>query len=267
MCKMIVTSIPMNSICNNTSANITCLENHLANAHNNKCELAIFPEMNISGYITDRHTINDFIDKSSELTTILCKLSLQYKIAFTSGWPINEDGKYYIAQFIFADGEIKGCHRKTHLTGSEILTFTPANKIEVFKLGDISIAMQLCIESHFPEISYMQAKKGADIIAIGFASPRESSEEKLARFNRFIPARAYDNGCFVVVTNQSGLSQTGKKFAPVSIIYDAKGIVLSQSTENPTWAKINTTEIKSIKESRMGWFNGIKREEIFTYGK
>lgn len=262
-----IEAVAMESIVGDARVNCYYLEKSLKIASSKGCNLAIFPEMNISGYITDYNMVADFIEQSGFVSQLLCDYSKKYNIAFTSGWPVVEDAKFYIAQFLFFNGEVIGCHRKTHLAGSENEIYTPGNKLEVFSFDGVNVAMQLCFESHMPEISYQQTKKGAHIIAMGFASPRETSEEKLERFKRFIPARAYDNSCFVVAVNQGGIYKSGKQFAPVSLICDAKGKVLNESVSATAGAcaGINLEQISDIRKSSMGWFNNVKRDDILGY--
>ena len=79
------------------------------------------------------------------------------------------------------------------------------------------MGMQLCLESHMPELALEQSRQGAFLIAMGFASPREAPHEKLERWMRYLPARAYDNGVYVVAANQSGCSESGRDFPAVAL--------------------------------------------------
>lgn len=261
---MKLSAIAMKSIPGDLSVNLRTLETHLIETAKTEVELCIFPELNLSGTFACQDHVDQFLTRNPDPESACRHLSEKYNIAFTSGWPVAENGRFYIAQFLFEKGEMAGCHRKTHLAGKEAQIFTPADQIDIFKCNGAFIGMQLCLESHLPEISAIQAQKGAQILAIGFASPRESTPEKLERFLRFLPARAYDNNCFVAAANQSGKNPSGKPFAGISLICGPKGEILNQSEQptSPALSDLDLNQIKKIKNSSMGWFNSIKRNII-----
>ena len=263
---MKVSAITMDSIPGDLPANLNTLESSLAQAAKTEVELCIFPELNLSGTFAGFDDVDKFLKKNPDPSSTCRHLSEKYHLAFTAGWPVEENGRFYIAQFLFEKGNLAGCHKKTHLAGKEARIFTPGNQMDVFPCNGTVIGMQLCLESHLPEISTIQARKGAQIIAIGFASPRESETEKMDRFLRFLPARAYDNNCFVVAANQSGQNPSGKPFAGISLICSPKGEVLDQFAQSghthAATSELDLNRIEKIKQSAMGWFNNMKRELI-----
>ncbi|MFW5754062.1 MAG: carbon-nitrogen hydrolase family protein [Marinilabiliaceae bacterium] len=261
---MKVSAIAMESIPGDLPANLNTLESHLSEAAKTDTELCVFPELNLSGAFASIDDVDAFLKHNPDPTSTCRHLSEKYHLSYTAGWPVAENGRFYLVQFLFEKGMLAGSHKKTHLTGKEARIFDPGNKMNVFACNDTVIGMQLCLESHFPEISTIQARKGAQILAIGFASPRESGTKKMERFLRFLPARAYDNNCFVVAANQSGPTPWGKPFAGISLICSPKGEVLDQSTQHGQEAtsELDMNQIEKIKQSDMGWFNGMKRELI-----
>ena len=261
---MNVSAIAMETHPGQIDANMQTLENHLAHAARDNVDFCIFPELNISGTFQSREEVAQFTSQSPGILSGCRNLSQQYQVAFTSGWAIREGDDFYIVQFLFDNGQEVGRHYKTHLAGREAAIFSPANRIPVFRIRGTLVGMQLCLESHFPEIASIQASQGARIIAIGFASPRETPEEKLARFLRFLPARGYDNSCYIVAANQSGMSATGRPLAPVALITNPRGEIISRSIkkQTPATAAIEPAVIDRIQQSAMGWFNGLKRDFI-----
>lgn len=225
----------------------------------------LFPELNISGYINDEKQLQNCINKTQYILEQLRELSLKNSAAFAVGLPTFEAGNYFISQYLFQGGNIQGIHHKTHLGPTEQPLYTSANSIDTFQTGNINIGLQLCFESHFPEISYVQASKGANVLAVAFASPRETSKQKMERFKRFLCARAYDNGCYLLACNLSGETSKGTQLNGLSMIIDPKGNVLTESIVSKTGyciADVDEKKIESIHKSRMGWFNKYKRIEI-----
>jgi len=240
-------------------------------------DFILFPELNLSGYTKEIDILENVLSQKETIFYQLKQTSTQNNAAFAVGFPEKIESNYFISHFLFYEGEVVGVHRKTHLGPSEKETFTKGDKIEVFKVGKLNIGMQLCYETHFPEISYIQEKKGANVLAMAFASPKETAEIKLNRFKRFIPARAYDNACFVVACNtqqeESCVKKTSKiprestrTFHGLSLIIDPKGKVIQETISEQKGYVLedcSLEQIEAIKQSRMAYFNKEKRENLF----
>ncbi len=67
------------------------------------------------------------------------------------------------------------------------------------------LGLELCYESHFPEISTVLCLKGAEILFMPHASPRGDPDGKMKSWLRHLPSRAFDNGSFC-----SGLQSGGE---------------------------------------------------------
>ena len=230
-------------------------------------DFVLFPELNISGYIKSRELLEEVVIQKSNVMDQLLDISANTTMAISVGFPEKECNQYYISQHLFQNGKLVGRHRKTHLGPTEKETYSEADNLDVFELKNLNVGIQLCFETHFPEISYAQSKQGADILAMGFASPRETSAEKAERLKRYLCARAYDNSCYVIACNMAGKSESGREFDGLSMIIDPKGNVLCESQSNETGyciAEFEKQKIMQIKESRMGWFNEYKRKDIMA---
>ena len=236
-------------------------------------EFILFPELNLSGYTKQIEILNEIVVQKESVFRKLLKLSEQVDSAFAVGFPEKEKEHYYISHFLFFKGKLIGKHRKTHLGTTEKETFSAGDEIKVFEVEGLKIGMQLCYETHFPEISYIQTQQGANVLAMAFASPREDTETKLERFKYFLPARAYDNACFVVACNLQQESKaiadsrkSARNFPELTLITNPKGIVLEESIpEKKSFviAETDPGQIKQIKQSRMAYFNKGKRVNLF----
>lgn len=231
---------------------------------NQKVEFTLFPELNLSGYTTSPEEVKNLIIDSELALERMSQISSQVNTAFSVGCCEKEGERIYISQYLFYDGKLIGKHRKTHLGSNEALVYSGSETLEVFSLQNVKAGIQLCFETHFPELSYRQASLGAEILLFSFASPREDPQEKFSRFKRFLPARAYDNACFVIVSNAAGSSSVGKPMSGLSIIINPKGEILSHSFENESgycMAECDMSLVDRIKKSRMGWFNKYKNKQ------
>ncbi len=229
-------------------------------------DFILFPELNLSGYTKNSELINAVLSKKDPVFQELEYISKQVKTAFAVGYPEFNEGKYYISHYLFFEGKLIGKHRKTHLGPTEKTIYSEGNEINVFEVGKLKIGMQLCFETHFPEISYAQAKQGANVLAMAFASPKETAATKLERFKRYLPARAYDNNCFVVACNPNGVNENNTDFPGLALIFDSKGNVVAEEVleeKEYVLANIDLEQIQHARHSKMAWFNKYKREGLF----
>lgn len=159
-----------------------------------------------------------------------------------------------------------GAYRKTHLGPTEMTLFTPGKHMAIIDCKGIRFGVQLCYEGHFPEITLAQALQGVEVVLIPHASPREEPDQKLERWLRYLPARAYDNTVFVVACNQAGDNGAGLDFSGVALVLGPKGQVLAQATGTEdalVTADLKAAQIQSIKEGRMGYFLPLRRPDLY----
>ncbi|GAF02084.1 nitrilase-related carbon-nitrogen hydrolase [Saccharicrinis fermentans] len=231
-------------------------------AQANGVDFVLFPELNLSGYTKDREVIDEVLAQKEAIFQDLKNISKQVSLAFAIGFPEKEGTFYYISHFLFSDGAVVGVHRKTHLGPTEKECYSEGNEMNVYAVGQIKIGFQLCYETHFPEISSIQSRKGAHVLAMPFASPRENAVDKLARFKRFLPARAYDNSCFVMACNL-GMSMKGESGGVrLALIINPKGELIGQETDGSSMVTISLEEIERIHQTKMGHFNHWKRTDL-----
>ncbi len=263
---MKVAAVPIKSIVGDFNFNIKETIKWLTKLSVQDVDFVLFPEMNLTAYTKDIEVIKAANHRKEHIFNCLKKASLSFNIAFAVGFPEQINMKIYISQIMFEKGEIVGIHRKTHLGPTEMDTFAAGDEIAVSSLGQQVMGMQLCYESHFPIISAIQANLNATILTYSFASPKEESIVKLARFERFLCARAYDNSCYVMACNLNSVSDKGTLIPGLSIIIDPKGKIISKSLENGiSVCTIDNEQLDNIRKSKMAWFNNHSRNDL--YGK
>lgn len=106
-------------------------------------------------------------------------------------------------------GEIIGKHRKTVLPVLETWLVTPGDAYNVFELDFGTIAIAICWEIVFPEVSTIYALKGTDIIFNPTMGRENKRGESLATGHRYL-TRATDNRLYL---------------APVILGSDGNGII------------------------------------------
>nr|WP_321487698.1 nitrilase-related carbon-nitrogen hydrolase [uncultured Draconibacterium sp.] len=260
---MKLSAVSSKSEIGNVQQNLSITKDWIVKLDKQGADFILFPELNLSGYTKNIEILDNVLAHKEVVFRELLKLAEQVNAAFAVGFPEKVESRYYISHFLFHKGKLIGIHRKTHLGATEKETFNEGDEINIFEVGELKIGLQLCFETHFPEISYAQVKQGANVLAMAFASPREEAVTKLERFKRFLPARAYDNACFVVACNLDSETENLIKIPPVALVLNAKGEVLKETTQNSCISEIGLEQIEKIHQSRMGNFNKSKRASLF----
>ena len=228
-----------------------------------EADIILFPEMALTGYSNDPKIKNYALNINSSAVKELSLIAEEYQQNLIVGLAEKEAANYYITQLLISPDGIVVKYRKTHLSPNESKIFSAGQKIEVFTVKNTKIAMQICYDSHFPELSTIQALKGAEIILVAFASPRGDYLSKKERLLRFLQARAYDNSCYLMAANlvnqESGMEGT-------ALIIDPKGKVIAQSSaaeESYVLALLESEKISRIKDLKMGYFLAHRRPELY----
>ncbi len=253
-------SVPLN-----LANNLDEISGNLHKLNNLGIEYALFPELSVSGYINSPELLMKYSPQHKSTIEFLKSLSTKLSIVFSVGLPMPTNGVWTIAQLSFRNGKIIGSHHKTHLSVHEKETFVSGIKLQLIELNEFKMGMQLCLESHFPELSLYYQKKGANLLNFAFASPRETTKEKLERFTMFLRARAYDNSCFVMACNSTGKTPSGKNYAGVALIISPRGKIIAHAKGcKPSFcvANINLNEISEIKNSVMSNFPAYRNTQL-----
>jgi predicted amidohydrolase len=239
---------------------------HVEEARKKKSAIVCFPEMNISGYATSRDIIA-FSDKipgkiSSRISTMAKKSGLVILAGFAEK---KEPDRIYASHIVATpDGKIN-VYRKFHISPPETDVFTPSDKIRLFEACGVKFGIQLCYDAHFPALSTQMAVAGADIIFLPHASPRGTPEEKFESWMRHLPARAFDNGLFIVACNQTGNNENGLEFPGVALTIGPSGKIIDKlisQDEGFIVSDLNKSDLDKVRNHRMRYFLPNRRSSL-----
>ena len=207
-------------------------------------DIVCFPEMSLSGYAMPK-SFDLCLSKDSPEIGGIVDLSGELDLAIVFGFA--EEGNF-ISQAVAEKGKLIGIYRKTHLGQNEKPCAAPGAELPVFGLSKADIGIQLCVESHYPEISGTYGVKGADIILMPHASGL-NAERRRATWNKVLPARAYDNTVFVAACNQFGDNGAGTRFSGGACFLDCRGNLISEdfSGECMLTADLDGTEQDELR--------------------
>lgn len=262
-----VAAVCMGSVPGEITENLAKIEAFALEASENGAGLVCFPEFSVTGYAMDCPDLICSREDSERITDHLCRISADLDLIILAGFiEYAADFRPHITQIITGPEGVIGLHRKTHLGPTERRFYKEGHVISPFTHGGLCFGVELCYEAHFPEISTTLALKGADILFVPHASPRGSPDEKLKSWKRHLPARAFDNGLFVVACNQVGKNANGLHFPGVALVLGPDGVLRESyagEEERVVFAELKGDDLREVREHRMKYFLPERREELY----
>ena len=157
------------------------------------------------------------------------------------------DGIYHLAlQLISPGGEVKGLYRRSHPNPPGVEQFLmpgktigPGEEIPVFETDRGNFGLQICSELWLPEISRIQALKGADVL---FAPIGGCLYELIPSWRILVQARAIENLAYVVVSQniwgkEDGLGMIAGRRASLAESKEPGVIVADLDLDRLAWLR------------------------------
>jgi predicted amidohydrolase len=267
-----VAVVQMTSRVGHPSHNIDRMEDFLADAARTQVDIVCFPELSVSGYQTRREG-SDFLPQPEPVpgpsTERLADLGKRHGVTFLAGLLESDlGGIVYNTQVVIDPQGLAGSYRKSHVGTSEIGTWCQGDSAPVFDHPKARFGIEICYDSHHPELSNELASRGAEILFFPCASAGESFDEKFERWQRFMPARANDNTLFIAACNQVGDNGTDHAFPGVSFICDPVGRIIANckdgSAEEMIVADLSATDLDEARSVPEMFFRHFKRPELYS---
>lgn len=193
----------------------------------------VLPELANSGYVfNSRQEARSLSEKipDGETAEKWTELAIEHDAYIVGGYAEQENNQLYNSSILVGPEGYIGTHRKVHLWNEEKLWFEPGNEIEVFNTEIGRIGMQICYDQWFPELTRIQAAKGADIIAEPtnwvpineYERSGQLDDGELARANYLAVANAHVNTVWFACADRIGIERD-QPFLGRSLIVDPAG--------------------------------------------
>ena len=236
-------------------------------AKKKSADLVCFPEMNITGYSTRKEIKDSAETVPGPISQSVWAMARKFKITILAGLAEKDlRGRVFASHLVVTPRGVAGIYRKIHIAPPETDVFSAGDNSALFKIKGVKLGIQLCYDVHFPGLSTRMATDGADVIFMPHASPRGTPAEKFNSWMRHLPARAFDNGLYVVACNQTGNNQSGLKFPGVSVIIDPAGRIIKKNSagkEHIVVADLKAHELEKIRGHRMRYFLPNRRPDLY----
>lgn len=280
------------------TANLSTIANFVEQAARQHVDLIAFPEMCITGYWHVRHLSREQIEELAEpvpagqSSGALEALARKFNMTVGAGLiEEGEDGQLYNSYVVAMPDGRSACHRKIHTFISEHMASGDA--YTVFDLPDGTRAgVLVCYDNNLIENARITALKGAEVLLAPHQtggcrsrSPRamgpidvelwerrsEDPEALRKEFAgpkgrewllRWLPARAHDNGMYILFSNGVGRDDDEVRTGNAMII-DPYGQILAESNAIEDDIVIADLDA-SILESSSGrrWLNA-RRPDLY----
>ena len=262
-----IAAVIMNCPVGRVEDNLDRMAGWIQAAKKRAADLVCFPELNVTGYST-RDTIKDSAQTvPGTISRSVLALAREFKLAILAGL-LEKDtrGRVFASHLVVTPRGVAGIYRKIHIAPPEIDVFSAGDTIALFKIKGVKLGIQLCYDVHFPELSTRMAIDGADVIFMPHASPRGTPSAKFNSWMRHLPARAFDNGLYVVACNQTGNNQSGLNFPGVSVVLDPAGRIIKKNIggkEDMIVADLKAAELEKVRGHRMRYFLPNRRPNLY----
>ncbi len=255
-----------NSLLGKTRENLERMEHWVAAARSEGAAIVCFPELNVTGYGVDERMKSAAEPVPGVVTEILCDMARRQAVVILAGVAERAaDGRVFASHLAVSPSGVSGVYRKLHIAPPEDTVLAAGDRADLFEAAGVRFGIQLCYDAHFPGLSTRMAVNGADVIFMPHASPRGTPVEKRSSWMRHLPARAYDNGVFIVACNQTGPNGAGSTFPGVAVAIGPDGRVLAEYTENREGvmiADLKAEELAAVRGHPMRYFLPRGRSDI-----
>ena len=259
-----IATATMHSVIHRTDQNLDTLHQFIKQAYKLDVKILCFPEMNLTGYCNKDDIVHLAQTIPNPLSNALMTFARTYNMTILAGLPEIFQGGIYITHLVASPERSLGIYRKLYLAPPEKKYFSQGKTVPVFQDHGLCLGIQLCYDVHFPELSTLMTRYGAEILFLPHASPHGTSEQKFISWMRHLPARAYDNSVFVVACNASGENCAGLKFPPLSLVIDPSGKLIKKSVAPAELMVVDlmAKDLDYVRMHHMRYFFPNQRQDI-----
>ena len=228
-------------------------------------DFVLFPEIfttQLLSFLKNKNPHNaarELAEYTPQFIELFNKLAVDYNVNIIAGshFILEDEHLFNVAYLFHRNGEINKQY-KLHITPSEKKYWgvEHGNKIEVFETDKCKIAIQICYDVEFPEISRIAVEKGAKIIFVPFCTDNRNG---YLRVRYCAQARCVENQIYIAIAGNVGnlpdvvnmdvqYAQSAI-FTPSDLVFARDGIA-AEATPNIEGVVIHDVDIEALKRNK-----------------
>ncbi len=230
-----------------------------------KSDFVLFPEMittQLLSFVKNTNPYNaakELAEFTPQYIELFKSLAVSYKVNIIGGshFVVENEQLYNVAYLFHRNGEVDKQY-KLHITPSEKKYWgvVDGNKIEVFETDKCKIAIQICYDIEFPEMSRIAVEKGAKIIFVPFCTDNRNG---YLRVRYCAQARCIENQIYVAMAGNVGnlpdVVNMDVQYAqsailtPSDFVFARDGIA-AEATPNTESVVIHDVDVELLKRNK-----------------
>lgn len=245
---MKIALISLNQKWEDKVANLQRCEELTARAAEVGAELVIFPELTLTGFSMNTHSISENATHSPTVSAF-AGLAGKYLVSVVAGVAIQDGNLAKNTLVAFGDDGIeKARYVKIHpfSFAGEDRCFQRGYQLSKMESPEFRLGFSICYDLRFPELYSALAKDCDALINIA-----NWPKKRVGHWKTLLQARAIENQVFVVGVNRIGKDGNGLEYASSSCVVNANGEFLAPifSENEIDVYEINRQELVQFRES------------------
>ncbi|MFR2071459.1 MAG: amidohydrolase [Bacteroides nordii] len=239
-----VSIVQTNIVWENKQENLRLLRDKLQMLHGTT-EIVVLPEMFSTGFSMNSRKLAEPI--SGETIQILKNWAGEFQFAIAGSFICSEQGSYYNrAFFITPEGE-EYYYDKRHLfrMGQEAEHFSSGDSKLIISYREWNICLLVCYDLRFPVWS-RNVDNEYDLLIYVASWP----QARRLVWDTLLRARALENMCYVCGVNRTGTDGNNHLYNGGSIVYSAKGKILTSVPDGKEAIATVSLNLKSLQQFR-----------------
>ena len=252
MTRLRVAACQLDLVVGDLDGNVAAMLKALDRAESEGCDVAVFPEMAITGYPPEDLLLKPgFVaDNRSALEKLASRTG---RCAAVVGF-VDAGRDLHNAAAVCADGAVQGVYHKRLLPNYAVFDeqryFAPGlDDPKLFLIGGVRVGVSICEDVWSPTGPVTdQATGGAELMLNISASPFHAG--KLAERERMLATRAADASCALVYVNLVG-GQDELVFDGASLVVDADGSIVARGPQFAEDVMVVDVEVRPVFRKRL----------------
>jgi predicted amidohydrolase len=213
-------------------------------------DLIVLPEASYPAYFLHSRAAYDAagVLPDTEVLDALAERARRHGSAIAAGLVLHGgDGRLENAAVLFSsDGVVTGRIAKSFLWHFDSEWFTPGVRHPVFDVAGARAGLLVCADARLPEIPRTLAVGGAELIVdctAWVSSGREATALSSPQVDYLVPARAIENGTWVVAADKCGVEAGTLVYAGRSGVCDPSGRWVAQAPADQPGLVLHTLDL------------------------